>query len=181
MSEVEALRQMFAYSDERTRALLAAAGPVDAAGLDRPFEMGFGSLRRTLEHIEHGDRAWLGRWRGEVETAWPKFDSEASPSQIEARLAIVSQDRDAFLATLTNEALDERQTYRDSRGTLYHATLRQMLYQALIHATHHRAQATNMLRQITGTGLEMDYMVTVRQPVEGDRGADATSGGACSI
>jgi len=75
------------------------------------------------------------------------------------------RERDAFLAELSDAALQASVTYRDSKGSLFSASLGQMMVQMCVHSTHHRAQAVNMIRRAGGQTPEVDYMVWVRKPV----------------
>jgi uncharacterized damage-inducible protein DinB len=67
---------------------------------------------------------------------------------------------------LTEKELGQMIAYRDSKGSLFAATLSDMLLQGILHSVHHRAQAVNMVRRLGGAALEMDYMTFVRRPVE---------------
>ncbi len=156
---------LFHHSDRANALLLESAQSLDDARLDRSFDMGPGSLRRTLLHIWAGESVWLQRWQGRVETPWP---NEHEPTPVKAifdRLRTIWRERDAFLARLSPEAATNVQTYRDSKGSLFRAALSDMVLQMFVHSTHHRAQAVNMLRHLgVNPPPQVDYMMLVRQP-----------------
>lgn len=154
------------YSDHMNEQILAAAGTLDDDQLDHRFDMSRGTLRRTLMHLLAGEAVWLKRWQGERETPWPDEDERASVESIRERFRAVFLERDAFLSNLTEDELGQVVAYRDSKGSLFSATLSDMLLQGILHSVHHRAQATNMLRRLGAESLEMDYMTFVRRPVE---------------
>lgn len=166
MTDLALLRTLFDYGDWANDQLLAAATSLSAAHLDQPFDIGPGSLRRALLHILIGEEVWLARWRGEVETKWGGEKETVEPPAMRDRFAALRSSRDAFLSALRPGDLDRAQTYRDSKGSLFTATLRDMLIQGHVHSTHHRAQAVNILRRL-GLGTpppELDYMMRARRP-----------------
>lgn len=181
MLTLEAVVPAFRYSEAMNEQLFLAANKLTDGQLDEPFEMGFGTLRRTLEHIQHGETVWLARWQGDVECAWPAFEPGIAVDELKARLSESVRKRYAWLESLDNADFGKVQRYRDSKGGLYQASLRDMLRQGMFHSVHHRAQAVNMLRRLTSVGLEMDYMAHVREPVEGRTDQPSNSGTACQL
>ena len=164
MTELATVRRLLTYGDRANNQLLAAAAGLSDGQLDRPFEMGVGSLRRTLLHIFNGEHVWLCRWRGQTDTTWP---SESEPMPVAAlaeQFTKHRQARETYLATLTESDLAQTVTYRDSKGSLFKASRGDMLVQACVHSIHHRAQAANMLRQLGAGLVELDYMMSLRQP-----------------
>lgn len=160
---VESFAPLFEYSDFANAALLRASEPLTAAQLDMLFDMGMGTLRRTLKHILDGESVWLARWKGEVETPWPPDETAIMIAALRDCFASISRARSAFVAKLTDADLARLQRYRDSRGSLFSATLCDMLIQGFVHSTHHRAQAVNMLRRLGAGLVELDYMTRVRK------------------
>lgn len=159
-------RDLFAYNDHANALVFAAAGTLAADALDRPLDIGLGSLRRILIHIYNGEFVWLKRWQGQVETQWPGESGRDAPADVLRQLEALRPERDAFLASLSNARLDAAHPYRDSRGSLFTATLRQMILQGFVHSTHHRAQAVNAIRRLGGAAPEVDLMVGVRRPAQ---------------
>lgn len=161
------LRRMFDYSDWANAAVVEAAGLLSDEVLDREIDIGPkpGSLRRILLHTLAGETVWLSRWKGNVENAWPNERLNAPVKEIAAAFEKVVEDREVFFSTLSELQLTAAQTYRDSKGSLFKATLRDMLIQGLVHSVHHRAQAVNALRRLGGKPPEVDYMGHIREPV----------------
>lgn len=159
-----ALIRLFAYSDWANATVLEAAGELSDEQLDRPLEIGPkpGSLRRIINHILAGEAVWLSRWQGNVENAWPNERLPTPVAEIAAHLEKVALNREVFFSTLGELHLGEMRTYRDSKGTLYKALLRDMLLQGLVHSTHHRSQAVNAIRQLGGQPPELDFMYHAR-------------------
>jgi len=165
MSELKTFHELFAYSDRCNRLVFAAAGELDDARLDQPIEISVGTLRRLLHHLYTGESVWLQRWMGVVEARWPGECGQTPVGEIASMIARNAADRDAFVATLTEVKLDGVQTYRDSKGSLFRGTLRQMLIQGIVHSIHHRAQIVNAIRRLGGKPPELDFMMSVRERV----------------
>ncbi|MEE8170415.1 MAG: DinB family protein [Phycisphaerae bacterium] len=155
---------MLRYSDSANQQCLRAAALFSDEQLDRPFDMGRGSLRKTLLHIQAGENVWLQRWQGRTETPWPDEDVKISIVTLSESLDRTVAERDSFLKERSDADLERAVAYRDSKGGLFSATLGDMMVQMVIHSTHHRAQAVNMLRRLGASPPELDYMTQVRRP-----------------
>jgi uncharacterized damage-inducible protein DinB len=161
-------RDQFAYSDWADRLLLAAARTMDDERLDRPMEIGPGTLRRVMLHTLHGEAVWTRRWVGgrnglPAEVPWPSETERSTIEQIEARFTEAWRERDVFLDSVAPAELLRIQTYRDSKGSLFSATLGEMITQSVVHSIHHRSQAVNMLRRLGAGLVELDYMMSRRK------------------
>lgn len=157
------LTRLFEYSDWANATVLLAAATLSDEALDRELDIGPspGSLRRILIHTYNGEFVWLARWRGELPT-WPPERVQTPLSELRTGFEQVQRDRSAFFTTLTSDRLARVQSYRDSRGSFFDATLLDMILQGLTHSTHHRAQAANAIRRLGGEAPELDYMTRVR-------------------
>jgi uncharacterized damage-inducible protein DinB len=161
---IETLRVFLKYSDWANGQLIGAATGLSDCQLSEKFEMGRERLHTTLMHIWAGESVWISRWQGRTETPWPDEAEQVPVSAIGERLAGVYRERDSFVATLSDGDLSRVVTYRDSKGSLFKASLGDMMVQMIVHSTHHRAQAVNMLRRVGATSPEVDYMMWVRKP-----------------
>jgi uncharacterized damage-inducible protein DinB len=168
MMNIESIQTFLRYNDWANGRLLQAAVALTDELLDRPFEMGRGTLRKTLLHIAVAEHVWVQRWKAKVEVPWPNEDEPVGIAAMGERLRATQKDRDGFLATLKDADLSRIVTYRDSLGSLYTAALGDMLLQLCTHSAHHRAQAVNMLRRLGAQAPELDYMYWVRKPAGGD-------------
>lgn len=159
-----AILEMFRYCDWADERLLTAAAAMTDAQLDQAFDIGRGTLRKTLIHIASGNAVWLSRWQGRVETPWPDENAAVSVAELSQRVKAAADERRGFLESLREADAGRPMKYRDSKGSLFSTTLGQMVLQGAFHATHHRAQAVNLLRRLGAGLVELDYMMTVRRP-----------------
>jgi len=164
MIDLHSIRALLHYSDWANDQVLAAASHLADAKLDQPIEMGRGSLRSELLHILAGESVWLQRWQGRREMPWPNELERVPVCDIASRFQSVYSERDRFLAGVAPSNLAHSVIYRDSRGSLFSASLGDMMIQKCVHSTHHRAQCVNMIRRLGGTPPELDYMMWIRRP-----------------
>ena len=164
------LHTLFNYSVRANDQLIEASAVLTDDQLDRSFEMGRATLRKTLIHILAGESVWLGRCKGEADTRWLDEEAATPVSEIARELRQIAKERDGFLESIDDGDMDRTKKYLDvnllnpSARDYYVASLRNMLIQGFVHSVHHRAQAVNMLRRIGVDPPEVDYMVSVRKP-----------------
>ena len=162
---LEPFTLMFQYSDWADGRLLKAAASLSDDRLSASFDMGRGTLRKTLVHLWAGHDVWLARWQGKTDTPWPDEDKPVTIASLREQFLRTHRVRRDFIESLTSAELGRSLTYLDSLGGIFGATLGQMMIQGANHATHHRAQAVNMLRRVDAGLIELDYMMWVRTPM----------------
>lgn len=165
MTDLATFRTLLDYSDWSNRRLLEAAAPLDDAELDRDMQIGPGSARKIMLHIHNGESVWLKRWQGNTETKWPSESEKIAMRPLAERFERTWVERDGFLAGLMRQDPERVQTYRDSKGSLFEATLGDMLLQGFLHSKHHQAQMVNALKRLGAAWPELDYMYRLRRPV----------------
>lgn len=162
-ADLATVRTLLEHSDWSNRKLLEAALTLEEGELDRDMQIGPGSIRRILLHTYNGEAVWLKRWQGNAETKWPSESEKIGVRDLMERFERCWVERDGFLAGLMAQDAERVQPYRDSKGTLYKATLGDMLLQGILHSKHHQAQAVNALKRLGATWPELDYMYRVRK------------------
>jgi uncharacterized damage-inducible protein DinB len=164
METLSTFAELFRYNDHADRMVFTAAAKLSNEQLDRALDLGLGSVRRICRHMLAGEATWLSRMSGTVEARWPNELQTMPIADMLRELEQVWLQRNQFIATLTPQHLDRMQEYRDSKGSLFRATLSEMLIQCTVHSTHHRAQVVNGIRRVGGKPPEVDYMYFVRKP-----------------
>lgn len=142
------IRELFDFDLWANRQVFACTDGLSDAPLDQPFEMGEGSLRKTIAHIYAAGRIWYDRWNAPGrETLEPALGIQSLPRIIDAAERLHAT-RGAWLATLSDETLDASLNYTNWKGEPCSNKLGHMLLHVVNHGTHHRAQAVNMLRRL---------------------------------
>ncbi len=135
------LRALFVHNDWARVKLLAAAEPLSDEQLDRPFEMGLGSLRKTLHHLWWAEELWLGRWLERADTRPEDPQPRLSVADLRQCFSKTARDRDDFLDRVVEAGESSRISYVNSRGESWSHPLGDMMLHVCNHGFHHRAQA----------------------------------------
>lgn len=159
------IRELMEHGRVANMLVTTAMAALSDEQMDRPLDLGMGSLRRICQHLVAGEVTWLARIRGEVEAKWPARPISELRDMMGKELEATGDEMRRFVEALRPEQLDRVQRYRDSKGALFEATLHQMLLQVVLHSAHHRAQMVNAIRRVGGKAPEVDYMSAVRRAV----------------
>jgi uncharacterized damage-inducible protein DinB len=163
LPSVAALRRLFAYGDWATCRLFVAAESLAGEQLDRPFEMGLGTLRATLRHICDAEQWWFGNWTGGPEL-FPAPAERPDVAEIRARFADTARRRNEFLGGLSGvDELRRVVAARPRPDVSVTFPLSVTMLQLCVHGTHHRAQAVNMLRRLDRPGPGVGYLTFARE------------------
>jgi uncharacterized damage-inducible protein DinB len=157
----EEIQRYFAYHDWANQRLLELVLPLDASALDRDFDMGCGSIRKTFLHLFDAEPWWLKNWAGEL-TAAEHSPSDTSIPRLQNAWAAVAQQRNAFIAGLNEERASQVVSMLVGGPPLKFRII-DSLIQICVHATHHRAQLVNMLRQSGIQPPGLDYIGWIRE------------------
>ena len=164
--ELDVISEYFKYSDWASEQVLDAAEALNNAELDRPFEMGMGSLRKTLLHVRDAEQWWLENWSDEPAEDFEQLPDSTSIPRLRELAARTATRREKLFTTLGDNDLGR--TVHARPGPLVELTfaLGDTMVQLCGHGTHHRAQTLNMLRHL-GTDLPgLDYADWAQEPLE---------------
>jgi uncharacterized damage-inducible protein DinB len=142
------IRECFRYNDWARDRLLGLATGLTDTQLDRPFEMGEGSLRATVYHLWAAEFGWLNRWQPQTSVSYDAECVGEPATEIARRFRETTAARDAFLARLDDASLSGTITFRNKKGIMSTFNFGDMMLHVCNHGTHHRAQALNMLRHL---------------------------------
>ncbi|MHC4948084.1 MAG: DinB family protein [Planctomycetota bacterium] len=145
--DAETIAEYFRYGTWANERIADAAAGLDDAALDRPFDMGPGSLRRTLLHVHDGEAWWLDNWSGRAEP-WSGTPETTGLEELRRRHAATQAGRQELLASLTDHDLQCLVTANPTPERSFEFRFGDTLLQVATHGTHHRAQAVNMLRRL---------------------------------
>lgn len=152
MSRVDTLKELFLFNDWGRDRLMAAALPLPDAKLDQPFEMGPGSLRKTLQHLASVEQVWLERWLGNANPDYAALSAERPLDRLSSDWQTTAAARNEFINRLDEAGLSRMVSFTTRTGEPYTLALGDLMLHVVMHGVHHRAQVTNMLRHV---GAEM--------------------------
>mgnify|MGYP001563309326 CR=1 FL=1 len=157
-SSVREIQRWFAYARWANSHMLAACETLDAESLRREVGTSFGSVLGTLEHMFGADWIWLERWQGRNPASWPAKGTMVTVGDFRDAWAGLDAERARFLDKLDASRLDEPLRYRNMKGDEFEYPLGQLLFHVSNHATYHRGQVMQLVRQLGGTVRSTDYL-----------------------
>ncbi|MFW5661399.1 MAG: DinB family protein [Oceanicaulis sp.] len=145
----EHFKRFAAYNAWANARLYDAATALTDFERKREIKGYFGSLNGTLNHLIVADRIWLHRLTGEGD-APARLDETLFTGFKELRDAREAEDRrlSDYVAGLSAEDCERTVDYKNTRGEPKTLAVKVILAHLFNHQTHHRGQATHMLRQL---------------------------------
>lgn len=160
--DAETIRRYCSYGNWAMEMVLNAVSPLSEAQLDQSFDIGPGTLRKTLQHIHDAERWWYQSWIGQPD-GFSKSTPAGPVSALVDSWRRTAAQRDQWLAGKTSADLSQIVAATPAGATL-HVRVGESAIQLCGHGTHHRAQAINMLRRLGKSTLPSDYVVWIRGP-----------------
>lgn len=140
---------MLAHNEWANAAVIEACAPLPDAQLDRPFEMGLGTLRETVTHTIAAMRIWSDRLGRRDPRPWLDAAPGIGPAEWRTLNREACEDlRATALAGPMDEVIEVRRAEKVWRYPRAH-----LIVHVATHGVHHRAQCINMLRHLGVTDL----------------------------
>ncbi len=160
------IRTMARYNQWANRRLYAAAAALHEADYMRPVPSYFGSLHATLNHILVGDRSWMGRLTGRLDTGIRSLDQILYADLVGLRVAREAED--ALIINYADEldepSLNSTLRYKTIKGEAQATPTRLVLSHLFNHQTHHRGQCHGLLSALgVKEPPELDLIYFVRE------------------
>ncbi|HWJ79889.1 MAG TPA: DinB family protein [Niallia sp.] len=118
-------------------------------------------ITRLFSHILLAEKVWITRLQGKDSSQlpiWLEIDVEGC-----AELVKENEERyKSFLTPLTNEDLDNVIAYRNSKGTEFKNSVREILTHTALHGHYHRGQINSKLRACGLEPINIDFITYVR-------------------
>jgi uncharacterized damage-inducible protein DinB len=152
------IRRWYAYARWANGRMLDACETLTNEALTRDVGTSFGSLVGTLEHLHGADWVWLERFLGRNPTSWPAKGSLTTMPAFRVAFDALESERQHFLETLGESRLAEPLSYRNLKGEAFTFPLGELLFHVSNHATYHRGQVMQLVRQFGGVVQSTDYL-----------------------
>jgi uncharacterized damage-inducible protein DinB len=158
---VEVLRTHLRYTTWASARIVDAASRLTHEELTRDFESADKHVLGTLAHVYAADRAWLGRIQGAPPAVFIAPEADI-------RLTVLLNDWPALLGrwqTWADGLQDPsaRASYQDLQGNPHTTPLWQIVLHVVNHATHHRGQASAMIRAMGHVPPPLDLIRFYRE------------------
>ncbi len=162
--DLATIRDFFRYGDWAFGRVAAVAAVLSDEQLDRSFEMGLGTVRKTLIHIRDAEHWWYRNWTEGPQLGFDDLAADAPIADVLSAFTQSAQRRDSFFDGLTNDDLHRVVSAYVRNEVKLNFRLGESMLQLLGHGTHHRAQAVNMLRRLGTKAPELDLAESRRGP-----------------
>ncbi len=176
------IRTLYAYNHWANQRLFFTLEKLNAEQFAAEVPNSFPSIRETVFHILFAEWLWLKRWQGTSPRAtgpnpnvtsatWKSLTPEgiATPQEFTTIAELksfgdyVERERQEFLGTLSDAALNAPLNFEDMAGNPYSEPLVQLLQHVVNHGTYHRGQVTTMLREVGGETVGLDMLFFFRE------------------
>jgi uncharacterized damage-inducible protein DinB len=147
-SLLQTLRGLIAYTMWADRTVLEALRGLRPEDLTRETGASFGSALGTMAHILGSEQLWLSRFLGLPLDRSPGIEDYPTLEALQASYEDFWPQVEFFLASLADEQLDQNFTWINLKGETHTAPFRTVLLHFGNHATYHRGQVVNLLRQL---------------------------------
>lgn len=170
--DLPTIKTYYRYGDWAFQRVLAIAIKLSDEQIDHPFEIGTGSLHKTLLHIRDGEQWWYDIWTEGPRRSFDGLPADTPLAELSALFAETVANRNAYLQNLADADLERIATVEARPGLTLSCGIGESMLQLCGHGTHHRAQALNMLRHLGAEVPPLDYYdwLHARDPSEPSNG-----------
>ena len=161
------IETQFAYNEWANGLLLSAAASLQPEEQTRNLGSSHRSVLGTLFHLVYSEWDWLHCWQGK---SWKDIIREEPPESDFPNIAIlqphwvaIASGQKAFVATLTDPAINRQICFENFRGELWEFSLGQTIQHLLNHSAYHRGQVVTLLRQLGKTPPTTDFLVFLQK------------------
>jgi uncharacterized damage-inducible protein DinB len=154
----DTLPSMFEYNRWADERLLAACSQLTDAQYAQEVGGSFPSIRGVVAHLAGAAHAWRTRFEGGVVTS---LLPEGEVGTVEVALGLIRVANDVLMreANRPAEELNQILSYRSIRGFDVSLPRWAALRHVVNHATYHRGQIANMMRQVGVAPPSTDYFL----------------------
>lgn len=167
-TRLDEIKDLYAYNRWADAVTLDAVTQLDAEQFHRHVAGSFPTLRDTLLHMLAADWIWLERWKGTSPRTMPDGWANLDLDGLRTRWAEVEEAQKAFVDGLDAADLDGIVAYRNMRGDAMAQPLWMLLRHVVNHATYHRGQVVNQIREVGGTPGATDFVIYQRLKDRGE-------------
>jgi uncharacterized damage-inducible protein DinB len=161
MEAIQILRRLHQYRAWSNRQLLDACRPLSREQLDTPFEIGQGSVRKSLVHLLAADSLWVDAFEGRPDSPVPCEADFKDLEELANRWADVDRRWLDALARLEGSDLERPVLRADLQNRCFSLGGVDAHLQVCTHAAYTAAQVVNMLRRLGVTPLPSCMLVAM--------------------
>jgi uncharacterized damage-inducible protein DinB len=149
---------LYKYNQWTTAKILSCTANVTQEQFIAPASFPHGGLRGTLVHALFAEWLWRNRWEGISPTTRFKPEDFPDPEALRARWMYEEEKLMAFVEGLTNESLNCKFNYHDTKGQSHERVLWQAMAHVVNHGTQHKTEAAAMLTELGQSPGDIDLI-----------------------
>ena len=153
-----AINELFNYNYWARDCQLQACAALTEEQFLRGLDSSFASMRDTLVHMVETEVIWLERWRGQSPQSVLSPEQFPSLGAVSERWRAVEREMREYLATLSEETLEQPVTYVSQKGDSFTYELWRPMLHVITHQSYHRGQVTTLLRQLGLQPPTVDFL-----------------------
>ena len=149
---------LYRYNQWTTAKILNCTAHVTQEQFLAPASFPHGGLRSTLVHALFAEWIWRNRWEGTSPTL--RFKPEDFPTFEALRTRWMEEEAKlmAFVDGLTDERLNNKFGYLDTKGNPHERVLWQAMMHVVNHGTQHKTEAAAMLTELGHSPGDIDLI-----------------------
>jgi uncharacterized damage-inducible protein DinB len=175
------VQTLYAYNRWANLRMFSVLEKLSHEQLTAVRQSSFPSIQESVLHIVAAEWLWLKRWKGSSPRATVADTTQASAmgsamsnggvtvetlatlSGLRSFADSIERERQEFLSSLDDDALQSRLKYTDMGGKDFSMPLAYLLQHLVNHGTYHRGQVTTLLRQAGGETVAFDLLFFIRE------------------
>lgn len=149
---------LYKYNQWTTAKILNAASNVTQEQFLAPASFPHGGLRGTLVHAMFAEWIWRNRWEGISPNYRLKPDDFPTFESLRTRWMEEEGKLMAFVESLTDEKLNSKFSYKDTKGNPLERILWQAMAHVVNHGTQHKTEAAALLTDLGHSPGDIDLI-----------------------
>ena len=156
----QSVQRLFEYSDWAFEQVIANAMSLDDKALDREFDMGRGSIRKSLLHMYDAELFWVTNWTNGP-APFPGTAETTSMSALKDLWMANAAARNEYVSNIDPQDA-VRVVEISFGGPPIRILIGESAIQLLMHGAHHRAQVVNMFRHCEAPIGNIDLLYALK-------------------
>ncbi|MBK9188612.1 MAG: DinB family protein [Phycisphaerales bacterium] len=162
MKSLERFDRLLAYEAQANERCFDSIAGV---AIDRRHEAPFAKALGIAAHVQLAREVWLGRLLGQPVPPPPDWFPPLGLDTIRAKARANDGAWKAYLATLTDDALNAHCRYTSSEGVAYRSLVDDILTHVFNHSTYHRGQIAPLVTHLGAERAGTDFIALTRERV----------------
>ncbi len=156
------LVELFEYNQWAESRLLASLEQLSPEDFEKDLHSSHGGIRGTLSHMVNAENVWTSRLEGqEIIPLDP--EKLKTPGDFRQVWSNLDSKLSGLIASVTDEQLQSRMEYHDSKGNKYFQPRIWAFSQLFNHFTYHRGQIVALQRQLGYKPVNTDLIGFYRE------------------